>query len=99
MESATTSPLDPVVMALQIQVLTANLQELMKKNEELKCCTRLEGSITSLHRHSRSRHDEEVSSPEASKGKDASEYTRQSTHGNDQMMKSLRRELDKVKMP
>ena len=31
------------------------------------------------------------------KGKDASEYTRQSTHGNDQMMKSLWRELDKVK--
>ena len=30
-------------------------------------------------------------------GKYASEYTKQSTHGNGYMMKSLRREMDKVK--
>ena len=85
------------MMAQQIQALTANVQELMKQNEELKRQTHPKGSNTSLHRHSRSRHDEEASNPDNSKGKDASKYTRQSSHGNDHMMKSLRRELDEVK--
>jgi len=66
---------DPVVMAQQIQALTANVQELMKQNEELKCRARPEGSNASHHRRSRSRHDEETSSPENSKGKDATKYT------------------------
>jgi len=34
MKSATTTPPDPVVMAQKIQALTANVQELMKQNEE-----------------------------------------------------------------
>ena len=55
------------------------------------------GSNTSHHRRSLSRQDEEASSPENSKGKDATEYTMQSMHDNDHMMKSLRRELDEVK--
>jgi len=49
------------------------------------------------HRHNRSRHDEKASNPEKNKGKDAIEYTGQSVHDNDHMMKSLRRELDEVK--
>jgi len=69
----------------------------MKHNEELKRRTRSEGSITSYHQRSRSRHDKEVSSLENSKGKDASEYTEQSTYDNDHMMKSLQRELDEIK--
>ena len=69
----------------------------MKWNEELKRRACPKGSNTSLQRCNRSRHDEEVSSPENSKGKDVSEYTEQSMHGNDHMMKSLRRELDEVK--
>ena len=73
------------------------MQELMKQNEELKRQTRPEGSNTSLHRRSRSKHDEEASSPDNSKEKDASEYTGKSSHGNDHMMKSLWRELNEVK--
>nr|POF03599.1 isoform 2 of agamous-like mads-box protein agl3 [Quercus suber] len=46
---------------------------------------------------SSSRHDEEASNLENSKGKDTTEYTRQSMHDNDHMIKSLRRELDEVK--
>ena len=65
------------------------MQELMKQNEELKRQTRPEGSNTSLHRRSRSKHDEEASSPDNSKEKDASEYTGKSSHDNDHMMKSL----------
>ena len=84
-------------MAQQIQALTANVQELMKQNEELKRRTHPKGSNTSLHRHSRSKHDEEASSPDNSNEKDASKYTGQSSHGNDHMMKSLRKELDEVK--
>ena len=75
MESIATSPPDPVLMVQQIQALTANVQELMKQNKELKRRTRPEGSNTSLHQHNHSRHDEEVSSPKNSKGKDALEYT------------------------
>ena len=97
MDSTLAPPIDPVVMAQQIQALTANVQELMKQNEELKRRARPEGSNASYHRHSCSRHDEEASSPENSKGKDAIEYTGQSMHDNDHMMKNLRRELDEVK--
>ena len=89
MESAPTTPPNPVVLAQQIQALTTNLQELMKQNEELKLQACPEGNNTSLHRCSHYRHDEEVSSLKNNKGKDASEYTKQSTHGNDHMMKSL----------
>ena len=42
-------------------------------------------------------HDKEASSLENNKGKDIIEYTRQSMHDNDHMMKSLWRELDEVK--
>ena len=69
----------------------------MKQNEELKRRAHPEGSNTSLQRCNRSRPDKEVNSPENSRGKDVFEYTEQSMHGNDHMMKILRRELDEVK--
>ena len=97
MDSTLAPPLDPVVMAQQIQALTANVQELMNQNEELKRRACPEGNNASHHRRSYYRHDEEASSPENSKGKDATEYTGQSMHDNDHMMKSLRRELKEVK--
>ena len=97
MDFTPTPPPDPVVMAQQIQALTANVQELMKQNEELKRQAHPKGSNTSHHQLSRTRHDKEASSPENSKGKDATEYTGQSMHDNDHMMKSLRKELDRVK--
>ena len=69
---ATVTP-NPVVMAQQVQALTANVQELIRKNEELKRRARPEGSNTSHHRRCRIRHDEEASSPRSSKGKDKTE--------------------------
>ena len=72
MESVTTTPPVPVVMAQQIRALTVNVQELMKQNEELKRRARPKGNNTSLQRHNRSRHDKEVSNPETSRGKDVS---------------------------
>ena len=69
----------------------------MKQNEELKHRARPEGSIALHHRYSYSRHDEEASSLENSKGKDTIEYTGQSMHDNDHLMKSLRSKLDEVK--
>ena len=97
MDSTLAPPLDPVVMAQQIQALTANVQELMNQNEELKRQAHPEGSNASHHRRSYSRHDDEANSPENSKGKDATKYTGQSMHDNDHMMKSLRKELNEVK--
>lgn len=48
MDSTTIAPPDPVVMAQQIQALTANVQELIKQNEDLKQHAWPEGSNTTL---------------------------------------------------
>ena len=49
MDPTTSAPSDPVVMAEQIQALTANVQELMKQNEDLKRKAHPEGtSMSSL---------------------------------------------------
>ena len=69
----------------------------MRQNEELKQGAHLEGSNTSHHRRSRSRHDEEASNPGNSKGKDTIEYTGQSAPDNEPLMKNLQKELDEVK--
>ena len=97
MDNEAVAPPDPVVMAQQIQALTANVQELMRQNEELKRRACPEGNNTSHHRWSHSRHDEEASSPGNSKGKDTTEYTGQSTPENNYLMQNLRKELDEVK--
>ena len=97
MDNEAVAPPDPVVMAQQIQALTANVQELMRQNEELKRRACPEGNNTSHHRWSHSRHDEEASSPGNSKGKDTTEYTRQFTPGNNYLMQNLQKELDEVK--
>ena len=86
MDNEAAAPPNPVVMAQQIQAITANVQELMRQNEKLKRQARLEGSNTSHHWRSRSKHDEEASSPGNSKGKDTSEYIGQSTPGNNYLM-------------
>nr|XP_023913993.1 uncharacterized protein LOC112025558 [Quercus suber] len=69
----------------------------MRQNEELKQRARLEGINASHHRRSRSKHDEEASSPGNSKEKDTTKYTRQSAPNNDHLMKNLRKMLDEVK--
>ena len=95
MENIATMPPNPMVMAQQIQGLTANVQELMRQNKELKQRARPEDSNTSHHRRSRSKHDEEASSLGNSKGKDTTEYTGQSTLDNNHLMKNLWKELNK----
>ena len=47
MDSTTTVSPNPVVMAQQIQALTANVQELKKQNEDLKWRVRSKGTKTS----------------------------------------------------
>ena len=47
MDPTTSAPSDPVVMAEQIQALTANVQELMKQNEDLKRKAHPEGTSMS----------------------------------------------------
>ena len=46
MDSTTTTLPDLVVLALQIQALIANVQELKKQNEDLKQRMRPEGTYT-----------------------------------------------------
>ena len=75
MDNEEAMPPDPMVMAQQIQALIANVQELMRQNEELKWRAPPEGSNTSYHWQSRSRHDKEANNPRNSKGKDTTKYT------------------------
>ena len=92
--TTTTSP-DPVV-AQQIQALTTNVQELKKQNEDLKPRVRPEGTNTSQSWRNRNDNDNETHSPRNSRRK-TSKHTAQSTHGNEQTMKNMRKELDEVK--
>ena len=83
-------------MAQKIQALTANVQELMKQNEELKRRARFGTSTMSQSRRNHNDNNNKAYSLENSR-KDTSEHTVQSTRGSDQMMKNMRKELDEVK--
>ena len=83
MDSTTTAPPNLVVMAQQIQTLTANMQEPLKQNEDLKWRVCLEGTNTSQSQRNCNNNDDEANSPENSK-REISEHTTQSTYGNDQ---------------
>ena len=96
MDPTTSAPSDPVVMAEQIQALTANVQELMKQNEDLKRKAHPEGTSMSQSRCNRNNNDDEAYNLGNSK-RETSERIAQSTCGNDQMMKNMRKELDEVK--
>ena len=65
----------------------------MKQHEELKRRARPETPTMSQSRCHRNDNDDEAYSPENSR----SEHTVQSTRGSDQMMKNMRKELDKLK--
>jgi len=54
------------------------------------------GTNTSQSRHNRNDNDDEAHSPGNSR-RETSKHTAQSTYGNDQMMKNMRKELDEVK--
>ena len=81
MDSTTTAPPDPVVMAQQIQALTANVQELKKQNEDLKRWVHPGGTNTSQSRRNRNDNDDEAHSL-GNNRRETSKHTAQSTHGN-----------------
>ena len=62
MDSTTTAPLDSMVMAQQIQALTANVQELMKQNEDLKWQVHPESNNMSLAWHNHNHNDDKANS-------------------------------------
>ena len=97
MDTSTSSPpTDPIVMAQQIQALTANVQELMKQNEELKRRARPRTlTMSQSWCNSNDNYDDAYSSENSRR--DTFEHTAQSTQGSDQMMKNMRKELDEVK--
>ena len=82
MDSTTTAPPDLVVMAQQIQALTANVQELMKQNEDLKRKVHPEGTSTSQSRRNHNDNDNETHSVGNSR-RETYEHTTQSTCGSD----------------
>ena len=62
MDSTTTMPPNLVVMAQQIQVLTANVQELKTQNEDLKQRVRSKGTNTSQSQRNCNDNDDEAHS-------------------------------------
>ena len=96
MDSTTNAPPDLAVMAEQIQALIANVQELMKQNEDLKRIVCPKGTNTSQSWCNRNDNDDETHSLGNSRRK-TSEHTAQSTYGNNQMMKYIRKESNEVK--
>nr|POE58351.1 hypothetical protein CFP56_05295 [Quercus suber] len=96
MDSTITAPLDPMVMAQQIQALTTNVQELKKQNEDLKQRMRPEGTNTSQSRRNCNDNDDEAHSPGNSR-RETSKHAAQSTHGNDHVMKNMRKERHEEK--
>ena len=96
MDSTSTPPPNLVVMAQQIQALTANVQDLMKQNEELKQKAHPRTPTMSQSRCNHNDNDDEAYSPKNNK-RDTLEHTAQSTRGSDQIMKNMRKELDEVK--
>ena len=67
MDSTTTTSPKPVVMAQQIQALTANVQELKTQNEDLKQRVRSKGTNTSQSQRYCNDNDDEARSPGNSK--------------------------------
>ena len=96
MDSTTIAPPYPVVMAQQIQALIANVQEFKKQNEDLKRRVCLDGTNTSQSQYNRNENDDKAHSPGISR-RETSKHTTQLTHGNNQVMKKMRKELDEVK--
>ena len=96
MDSTTTELPDSMVMAQQIQALTANVLELKKKKWRLEAESASKGTNTSQSQHNHNDNDDKAHSLGNSR-RETSKHTAQSTHGNDQMMKNMRKELDKVK--
>ena len=72
------------------------MQELKKQNEDLKWRVRSKGTNTSQSRRNCNENDDEVHSL-GNNRRETSKHTAQSTHSNVQMMKNMRKELDKVK--
>ena len=70
----------------------------MKQNEELKWKACLGTLNMSQSRRNRNDNDDKAKSPENSR-RETSAHIAQSTHGSDQMMKNMRKELDVVKNP
>nr|POE94922.1 hypothetical protein CFP56_69936 [Quercus suber] len=70
--------------AQQIQALTANVQELMKQNKELKRKVHLEGTSILQSQCNCNDNDNEGQSPENSRW-ETSKHTAQSTRDSDQM--------------
>ena len=63
MDLTTTTPPNPIAMAQQIQAQAANVQELMKHNEELKRKVHPEGTSVLQSWCNRNDNDDEAQSP------------------------------------
>ena len=89
-------PQDSVALALQIQMLTANIEELTKQNQEMRQQLQQEENHSSRWIKN-NKNEDVVQDPENSDGRDGSRRTEWFDRANDDLLISMRKEMDELK--
>ena len=89
-------PQDLVALALQIQMLKANIEELTKQNQEMRQRVQQEENH-SLRRIKNNKNEYEVQTLENSDGMDGSIRTEWSDRASDDLLRSIKKEMDELK--
>ena len=89
-------PQDLVALALQIQMLKANIEELTKQNQEMRQRVQQEENH-SLRRIKNNKNEYEVQALENSDGMEGSIRTEWSDRASDDLLRSIKKEMDELK--
>ena len=83
-------------LALQVQALMAIVEELTKQNQEMRQRLQQEENSSS-RRVENNRNEDEVQDPKGSQGRDGSRRTERSDGASNNLLRSMRKEMDKLK--
>jgi len=83
-------------LALQVQALMAIVEELTKQNQEMRQRLQQEENSSS-RRVENNRNEDEVQDPKGSQGRDGSRRTERSDGASNDLLRSMRKEMDKLK--
>lgn len=83
-------------LALQVRALTASVEELMRQNREMRQRLQQEEN-RSPRRIKNNRNDDEVQDPKGSQGKDGLRRTERSNEASNDLLRSMRKEMDELK--
>lgn len=83
-------------LALQIQALTASMEELMKQNQEMRQKLQQKENRL-LRRIQNNRNEDEKQDPEGSQGRDSLRRIEWSNEASNDLLRSMRMEMDELK--